>query len=196
MLVDQNPTVPNRQDALLRGGISPGPVLADMARGLEAGGCDFLVMPCNTAHAFQDDIRAAVDIPFVSIVDATLDAAKDAKRIGIMATTGCIQASIYQPVLDSRGMDYLLPRDAEVDALTKLSFEVKSGNKGDKIRADMRRLAESLVARGADLIVSACTEFPLVLAADDLVVPLLSSTDELVRKTIAIAHRHIRLPNS
>ena len=79
LLVDQNPTVPNRQDALLRGGISPGPVLADMARGLEAGGCAFLVMPCNTAHAFQDDIKAAVDIPFVSIIDATLDAAKDAK---------------------------------------------------------------------------------------------------------------------
>ncbi len=174
LLVDQNPTVPNRQDALLRGGINPGPVLADMARGLEAGGCDFLVMPCNTAHAFQDDIKAAVDIPFVSIVDATLDAAKDAKCVGIIATTGCIQAAIYQPVLESRGMDYVLPSDAEVDELTQLSFEIKSGNKSDKIRADMRRLAETLIERGADLIVSGCTEFPLVLAADDLAVPLLS----------------------
>lgn len=196
LLVDQNPTVPNRQDALLRGGINPGPVLADMARGLEAGGCDFLVMPCNTAHAFQDDIKAAVDIPFVSIVDATLDAAKDAKCVGIMATTGCIRAAIYQPVLESRGMDYVLPSDAEVDELTQLSFEVKSGNKSDKIRADMRRLAEALVERGADLIVSGCTEFPLVLAAGDLAVPLLSSTDELVRKTIAIALGHIPLPTS
>ncbi len=196
LLVDQNPTVPNRQDALLRGGINPGPVLADMARGLEAGGCDFLVMPCNTAHAFQDDIKAAVDIPFVSIIDATLDAAKDAKCVGVIATTGCIRAAIYQPVLESRGMDYVLPSDAEVDELTQLSFEVKSGNKSDKIRADMRRLAETLIERGADLIVSGCTEFPLVLAADDLAVPLLSSTDELVRKTIAIALGHIPLPNS
>ena len=196
LLVDQNPTVPNRQDALLRGAISPGPVLADMARGLEAGECDFLVMPCNTAHAFQDDIKAAVDIPFVSIVDATLDAAKDAKCVGIIATTGCIQAAIYQPVLESRGMNYVLPSDAEVAELTQLSFEVKSGNKSDKIKADMRRLAEALVERGADLIVSACTEFPLVLEAGDLDIPLLSSTDELVRKTIAIARGHIPLPNS
>ena len=196
LLVDQNPTVPNRQEALLRGGISPGPVLADMARGLEAGGCDFLVMPCNTAHAFQADIKAAIDIPFVSIVDATLDAAKDAKCVGIIATTGCIQAAIYQPVLESRGMNYVLPSDAEVEELTQLSFEVKGGNKGDKIRADMRRLAETLVERGADLIVSGCTEFPLVLAADDIAVQLLSSTDELARKTIAIARGHIPLPNS
>jgi aspartate racemase len=60
----------------------------------------------------------------------------------------------------------------------------------------MRRLAETLIERGADLIVSGCTEFPLVLAADDLAVPLLSSTDELVRKTIAIALGHIPLPTS
>jgi len=196
LLVDQNPTVPNRQDALLHGGTNPGPVLAEMARGLEAGGCDFLVMPCNTAHAFQDDIKAAVDIPFVSIIDATLDAARDAKCVGIIATTGCIKAAIYQPVLESRGMAYVLPSDAEVAELTQLSFEVKSGNKSDKIRTDVRRLAETLVERGADLIVSGCTEFPLVLQADDLDVPLLSSTDELARKTIAIAHGHIALPNS
>ena len=196
LLVDQNPTVPNRQDAILRGGISPGPMLAEMARGLEAGGCDFLVMPCNTAHAFQDAIKAAVDIPFVSIIDATLDAAKDAKCVGVIATTGCIKAAIYQPVLESRGMDYVLPSDAEIDELTQLSFEVKSGNKSDKIRADMRRLAEALVERGADLIVSGCTEFPLVLAADDLAVPLLSSTDELVTKTVAIAQGHAPLPTS
>ena len=196
LLVDQNPTVPNRQDALLRGGISPGPVLADMARGLEAGGCDFLVMPCNTAHAFQDDIKSAVDIPFVSIIDATLDAAKDAKCVGIIATTGCIQAAIYQSVLESRGMSYVLPSDAEVDELTRLSFDVKRGNKSDKIRTDMRRLASALVERGADLIVSGCTEFPLVIQADDMQVPLLSSTDELARKTIAIARGHVPLPNS
>ena len=97
LLVDQNPHVPNRQEALLRGGESPGPVLADMARRLEAGGCDFLVMPCNTAHAFQEDIRSAVNIPFVSIVDATLDAVRDANCVGIMATTACVQANVYQP---------------------------------------------------------------------------------------------------
>jgi aspartate racemase len=193
LLVDQNPHVPNRQEALLRGGESPGPVLADMARRLEAGGCDFLVMPCNTAHAFQEDIRSAVNIPFVSIVDATLDAALDATCVGIMATTACVQANVYQPALESRGMRYLLPSDDDVDELTRLSFEIKSGNKADEIKAAVLGFAEALIDRGADAIISGCTEYPLVLGAGDLAVPLLSSTDELAKRTIALARGELPL---
>jgi len=194
LLVDQNPQVPNRQEALLLGGENPGPVLADMARGLEAGGCDFLVMPCNTAHAFQDDIRSAVNIPFISIVDATLDAALDADCVGIIATTACVQANVYQPVLESRGMRFVLPGDADTEELTRLSFEIKSGKKGDEIKAAVQGFAAALVDQGADAIVSGCTEFPLVLGAGDLDVPLLSSTDELAKKTIALARGAIPLP--
>jgi aspartate racemase len=194
LLVDQNPHVPNRQEALLRGGESPGPVLADMARRLEAGGCDFLVMPCNTAHAFHEDIRSAVNIPFVSIIDATLDAALDAKCVGIMATTACVQANVYQPALESRGIRYLLPDDDEIDELTRLSFEIKSGNKGDEIKAAVLGFAEALIDQGADAIISGCTEYPLVMGADDIAVPLLSSTDELAKKTIALARGEMPLP--
>jgi aspartate racemase len=194
LLVDQNPHVPNRQEALMRGGESPGPVLADMARRLEAGGCDFLVMPCNTAHAFQDDIRSAVNIPFISIVDATLDAALDVNCVGIMATTACVQANVYQPALESRGMRFVLPSDADTEELTRLSFEIKSGNKGDEIKAAVRGFAAALVDQGADAIVSGCTEFPLVLGAGDLDVPLLSSTDELAKRTIALARGDMPLP--
>ncbi len=194
LLVDQNPHVPNRQKALLRDGESPGPVLADMARRLEAGGCDFLVMPCNTAHAFQDDIRSAVKIPFVSIVDATLDAALEADRVGIIATTACVQANVYQSELESRGVRFLLPSDEDTEELTRLSFEIKSGNKGDEIKAAVRGFAEALVDQGVDVIVSGCTEFPLVLGAGDLDVPLLSSTDELAKRTIALARGDMPLP--
>ncbi|NNC77560.1 MAG: hypothetical protein HKN77_06305, partial [Woeseiaceae bacterium] len=50
MLVDQNPSVPNRQDAIMHGGESPAAALAAMALRLQKSGADFLVMPCNTAH--------------------------------------------------------------------------------------------------------------------------------------------------
>jgi aspartate racemase len=67
MLVDHNPKVPNRQAALLANGEDPGPAMAAMAKGLQDAGADFLVMPCNTAHAFARDIRDAVSIPLISI---------------------------------------------------------------------------------------------------------------------------------
>ena len=68
MLVDHNPQVPNRQDAILGDGEDPGPVLADMAADLEASGADFLVIPCNTAYVFEDAILAATHIPLISII--------------------------------------------------------------------------------------------------------------------------------
>ena len=187
LIVDQNPQVPDRQDALLHDGENPGRVLADMARGLEDQDCDFLVMPCNTAHAFQKDITAAVNIPFVSMIDATLDAAKAAKCVGVMATVACLRASVYQSALDKRRITHVLPSRDEAENLTRLIFEIKRGNKGELTRAAVARLARSLVARGADVIVSACTEIPLVFGSRDLDMPMLSSTEELAKMTIALA---------
>ena len=194
LIVDQNPRVPNRQDALLHDGEHPGEVLAEMARGLEDQDCDFLVMPCNTAHAFQKDIRAAVNIPFVSMIDATLNAAKAAKCVGVMATVACLRANVYQSSLESRNITHVLPSREEAENLTRLVFEIKRGNKGELSRAAVARLARSLVARGADVIVSACTEIPLVFGARDLDVTLLSSTDELAKLTIALARGDKALP--
>ncbi len=79
LLVDQNPNVPNRQEAILRDGENPSPAIVAMAKRLEAAGCDLLVMPCNTAHAWEQDIRSATSIPFLSIVEATVAATVSAK---------------------------------------------------------------------------------------------------------------------
>ncbi len=196
LIVDQNPGIPDRQDALLRDGENPGPILADMARGLEDQGCDFLVMPCNTGHAFQADIIAAVKFPFISMIDATLDAAKSAKCVGVMATVACLRANVYQATLEKRGITHVLTSREEAETLTRLVFEIKRGNKGELTRAAVARLARSLIARGADVIVSACTEIPLVFRARDLDATLLSSTDELAKMTIALARRDKAWPVS
>ena len=103
MLIDNNPRVPCRQEALLGDGDDPGPVMADMARGLEAGGADFLVMPCNTAHAFADAIRDAVSIPLLSILDVTVAACQGHAAVGMLATRGCLDAGVYQKVFAASG---------------------------------------------------------------------------------------------
>ena len=76
MLVDNNCRVPDRQEAMRSGdSAAVRGALATMAERLEEMGADFLVMPCNTAHAFVEDAVATVDIPLVSIIDATVEAA-------------------------------------------------------------------------------------------------------------------------
>lgn len=183
LLIDQNPSVPNRQHALLDTGESPGPALAAMAAGLQAAGADFLVMPCNTAHAFADDIVAAVTIPFVSIITATISALPAGKRkVGVLETPACRAARLYETGLKAAGKVALLLDDGELDVLMRAAYAVKRNEHGERERRDVRALADALAARGAEALIVACTEVPLLLDAAD--VPLISSTDALALKTI------------
>lgn len=194
LLVDQNPGLPNRQEALLGRGEDPGPAMAAMARGLERAGADFLVMPCNTAHAFAPVIREAVSIPLLSIVDVTVDACRDQDAVGVMATAGCIRAGLYQDALAAAGIAPILPDDAAIEEITRLAFAIKLGDRGQEVTAGMKALADALVAQGAGTLVAACTEIPLVLTQDLLGVQLVSSTDVLARATAAICAGKLPLP--
>jgi len=59
------------------------PYLIAAAKKLEKGGADFIVMPCNSMHIFINEIRRAVKIPVLSIVEETAKflKAKKIKRI-------------------------------------------------------------------------------------------------------------------
>jgi aspartate racemase len=199
MLVDHNPQVPNRQDAILGDGEDPGPVLADMAADLEASGADFLVIPCNTAYVFEDAILAATHIPLISIVGVSIAAAQesapDAERIGLLATDGCLRAGIYQAGLEAAGLAAELPTADELRELMSLVNAIKAGKQTDAIRSAMTGLAEALLSRGAGAIIAGCTEIPLVLGPDAVSVPLISSTDALAAITVELATGKLPLPD-
>lgn len=196
LLVDQNPAVPNRQQAILADGTSPAHALARMAQGLERAGADFLVMPCNTAHAWEADIRAATSLPFVSIVDVTTNAVPDdVGAVGILETPACRQAGIYARACSRVGLDLVALSDRECEQLMDVAYAVKRGDTGTAQSSVVRQLATSLVDRGARAIIVACTEVPLVLDADDVEVPLIESTDALARATVAIARGEAPLPS-
>ena len=199
MLVDHNPHVPNRQDAILHGGRDPGPVLADMAAGLESGGADFLVIPCNTAYVYQEAILAATHIPLISIIGVSIAAAKDrapdTDHIGLLATDGCLQSGIYQAGLEEAGVAGVLPTAEELAELMSHVRAIKAGKQTEHTADGMAALAEALASRGAGAIIAGCTEIPLVLDEDAVSVPLVSSTDALADITVKLATGEIPLPD-
>jgi len=187
MLVDHNPHVPERSGAITDGIGDPGSALAMMASRLQAAGADFLVMPCNTAHAFQRDIEAAVTIPFVSIIDETVAACAGIEPVGVLATVGCKASGSYQAAFGAAGASVVLLDDAETDAFMKLVANIKKGDLGPDTATGMKQLADALIARGAKAVVAGCTEIPLVLEGSMIDVPLVSSTDILAETTVAYA---------
>ena len=198
MLVEHNPKVPNRQAAIRSGEPEVGRVLGEMARSLQAAGADFLVMPCNSAHAFVESIREATTIPLVSIIAETVSevgrAMPGARRAGLLATDGLQQAGLYQDALARAGHAPVVLDDEALGQLMTLVHRVKAGERSEDVGRGMVALANSLSASGAELVIAACTEIPLVLRAADLSVPLIASTDILARRTVELATRAAPLP--
>ena len=187
MIVDHNPSVPNRQAAILKDGESPGPLLAEMARRLQDAGADFLVIVCNSAHAFTADLEAATSIPLLSIIDVTADACEPYDAVAVLATDGCIASGVYQQALERRGINVVLPDADELAELMRLINAIKAGDQGEQVTSAMQAVARAQVAKGAKAIVAGCTEIPLVLRDGALDVPVVSSTDVLAAATVSAA---------
>lgn len=188
MLVEHNPRIPSRQDGVRGAGDDPGSMLAAIAARLQIGGADFIVMPCNLAHAWTRDIESAVSIPFVSIVNETVARAlqhSNGRAIGLLTTPGCFSAGLYQDAL--AGQELVLQSGEELAAAMAYVSRIKAGDKSSKVVDGLRGLAEALQARGAHTLIAACTEFPLVIDESMFTVPFISSTDVLAEKTVELA---------
>jgi aspartate racemase len=150
LIVDQNTQVPSRIAYLIEGrGEDPGPVLAAMARQLEAAGAEALAMPCNTAHHFAPAIRAAVTVPFIDMV--ALSAGRAATlagpggRIGILASPAVRRVALFDAPFAAAG---LTPVYAADEAATLATIRrIKSEGATDAARAGLAAASAALQDR-------------------------------------------------
>lgn len=175
LIVHQNPAVPSRIARLIDGqGEDPGPVLAAMARDLEAAGAKALAMPCNTAHGFVPQIIAASSLPFLDMRTATV-AMLPPGRVGMLASPAVRLTGVFDQAMKSAGTEPVWPQDdGPVLALIR---RIKAGDTGPGAMAEMARLAEQM-ADHSDHLLIACTD--LSLLSGSVAAPFTDSLDCLV----------------
>ena len=167
---------------------NPLPVMVEDAKRLEAAGCGFVVIPCNTAHYFYDELEQAVEIPVVNIVEETIRYAKarvqDLSCVGIMATTGTIVTGTYQKYAERAGLSFAVPDENEQDLLMQIIYDgVKAGKPVP--RADFDRVANHLRAKGAQCLILGCTELSVLKRDLPINDPdVLDSIDVLASETV------------
>ncbi|MBQ9942473.1 MAG: amino acid racemase, partial [Christensenellaceae bacterium] len=160
VIMDSDATIPDRTAAILQGDNGCIAAIRASAKRLVAAGAQVLAMPCNTAHAFFDDIAsAAPGLPFLNMVDATVEAAAatQAKRIGVLATAGTVAAGVYQKKLEAAGLQAILPSPAGQDEVMGLIYKgVKAGAVYDvtALKAEL----DAMMERGTQLFILGCTE--------------------------------------
>jgi aspartate racemase len=187
VVIDSDPTIPDRTLAIVGGGPSPLPKLIAVARRLEAFGAELLVMPCNTAHAFAPEVAAAVSIPLVSWVSEAADAITPLEprpeRVGLLATTGTVASGVYQDALAARGIETVVPTEPEQADVMAAVYGLKAG---DADQPRVREVLESLVERGAEAVLLACTELP-ELALDGVAVPVIDPAALVAARVVDLA---------
>lgn len=193
VLVDADPGVPDRNAALAGDGPSPGPRLAEMARGLKRAGAELLCMPCNAAHAFAADAKAATDLPFVDMIEATVDATvarlPGVPSVALLATTATLDAGLYPAAFAARGVATIGVTTEQRTRMMAAIYDVKRGAPDEVPRAALAALAAEFTDAGAGALVAACTEVPLVLREQDVTVPLIGSSDALAAAVVRAATR-------
>lgn len=178
VLVDLNPQVPDRNVDAHAAEVE----LGRMAAGLKASGAQVLAMPCNTAHAHAAAIEAC-GLPLVNLITVACEAARatGARRIGLIGTGAAVQ--LYAQRLAGLGLEPLRLGAAGQAAFMDLLYRIKAGDLGEQVVLAAEGLAEDLAAAGAEAIVAACTELPLVLT--NAPVPLIDATRALAEACVA-----------
>lgn len=181
LIIDGDPMVPDRSASVAGRGESSAPALVAKALRLAAAGAEVLAMPCNGAHAYEADIRQAVDLPFVSIVEETVRAAlahlpgthSMGTAVGVLATAATQGARLYPKAFAGHGVAVVEPDSQGETEFMSLLYRIKGGDEREPaVRNVMAALAVRLVARGAGVIVAGCTEVPLVLDQESLAAAL------------------------
>lgn len=194
--IDDHAQIPDRTAAILAGGEDPFPYMKESLEKLVQAGADFIIMPCNTAHYFLPKLQAVSPVPFLSILDATADAAAERFPGGtaaILATSGTIRSGLYQGAFEKRELPYLVPDEREQDALMRVIYEgVKAGAAPDVYREAFFGVLSSMAARGAGYFVLGCTELPIAAQLLSPDVSLIDPTEELAKAAIRFAGCAVR----
>ncbi len=175
-----NSAIPSRVDAIFEGGVSPLPELIRTARILQTAGADFLIMPCNTAHYYFDDIQASVDIPILNMIEETVrqivNELSEIEAIGLLGSTPTLECGLFHRYLLKYGKKVVVPDSSVQEELVMASIFGEHGIKAgyrDQPQAQLLEAGHHLIAKGSEAIIAACTEVSLVLKNGDLSVAVL-----------------------
>ena len=189
VLIDSNTRIPDRTAALLHGGESPCKEMVRSALRLEHMGADFLIMPCNTAHGFYQEIVAYTNLPLVNMIEETaLEIVRQGiRRVGLLATDGTLRTGIYSEMFKKHAIDFLEPDANEQTAVMDLIYKgIKAGNYSLDL-SDFYRTLQGMEERGVEAFVLGCTELPIAFEKFAIPNRAINPTAILAKRAIVLA---------
>ncbi|MDX8349270.1 amino acid racemase [Cognatiyoonia sp. IB215446] len=199
LIVDQNPQVPSRIAHLIEGRCGdPTPVLVAMAQRLENAGVQALAMPCNTAHHFAPQIRAAVRIPFLNMVELAVQEAAahcvESRKVGVLSSPALRQVGLFDKALEEAGLEAVYPDDDA--AMLAAIRQIKAEGPHSIARTTLATASSELLKKRAEIQLIACTEFSTIARHLPKEVRRVDTLDCLVKGILTFAKGQPHSKNS
>ena len=189
IIIDNNPGIENRTEAILSG--NTGRVisqLSETAVNLEKAGADFIIIPCNTAHYFLEQIRQAVNIEVLDMIEETaLFISRKyprAEKAGILGTSATCRTELYHKALSAKNISVITPDDPDQEKVMTAIALIKEENGHRRAGIILAGAAEKLINNGAEMVIAACTEVPLALKPSDIDAPLIDPSKILAARAV------------
>ena len=135
---------------------------------LKESNCKFIVIPCNTAHYWYEDLKKKINLPIVNmpkeVFNHTKKECKKNSTIGLLATEGTLKTGIYNKFFD-RDYNLIFPNNSlQKNSVNKAIKLVKMGKVREASKI-IKPAIEFLVKKKCKKIILGCTELPIAIFA-------------------------------
>jgi aspartate racemase len=157
-------------------------------------GADFCLSPDNVIqHGVQ---LAEVGSPIKWLTMPELVANKIAiegrKTVGVIGTKMLMTSSTYQIQLGLKGIHLLTPTEDEMDTVDEIIFgELIYGTFRPESQSAVLEVIHNMAQRGCEAVILACSEAPLLITAENSLLPIYDPADILAEAAI----RHAMEPD-
>ena len=177
------------------------PTLIRYGQKLEAAGADFLIVTCNTAHAFYDTVQPALGLPWLPLMDCTAQSLREqfpsVQKVGILATDGTLQTQLYHQSLQKSGLTPVWPTLASpmqqrvMQSIYHPAWGIKTtgAQVSDTALTVLRHATDWLKEQGAEIAIAGCTELSVGLAQiPDLSLPWIDPLTVIADMALDLAY--------
>lgn len=194
IIVMNIPTIPDRT-AYILGKSSENPVIPmiELGKQMKNLGATIIATPCITAHYFHNELQNGIGLPVIHGIRccARLLQESGIRKVGLMATDGTVQSTIFQQEAQDAGMELVLPSPESQSKVMSIIYDyVKAGIAPDMSLFESVRA--ELFSQGAQVIVLGCTELSLLKKDHDLGDGVLDALEVLAKESILACGKSVK----
>ena len=135
---------------------------------LQRNKCKFIVIPCNTAHYWFDDLQKKIRIPIISMPKVVyfnaIKTCKKNSKIGLLATEGTLKTKVYNKIFN-KNYELCFPNTKlQKQSVNKTIKDVKMGNV-KRAAKKIQPAINYLIKKKCKKIILGCTELPIAIFA-------------------------------